>query len=224
MKSQSIITDSPITSEKSTLATNLQDVATPARDYRKEMMFAKPKLIIVDSPIGSGKSTLTSKLREVMLNTTLIRESSIENDTAEASYVYHRNIYSLINANIGLGCSFVLDRCHLSQYVYSQMGLKDHDYTEEFKELNGALHELGKEYDLHYICLIVDPKVGAKRIAQRKKAEYVTHDEDMISNQASAYLEAVQHLFLIPTVKVHVINTTNTSAEQVFEQVMKYIG
>ena len=148
----------------------------------------KNKLIIIESAPAGGKSTISRLFRENIPNTTLMSLSSIEEDRKETVFLYHSAMLNAILDCNGYGSNFVLDRSFITNQVYSLLGLKDYDYTEEYEWLCDKLKYLSHFYDIHLFILATNKENYEKRINKRDKFQYVKHSaENSMKQQRMDY-------------------------------------
>lgn len=173
----------------------------------------KPKLILIEAPQGGGKSSSCRLLREKMPNTTLLSLSSIEDDTAFNTYLYHSGILSMLQDLSNLGSSFVLDRSFLSNYVYYKLGFKKYDWEQEYDWLCRKLKLLEEYFDVSIFILATSKEEYERRLNKRDKYEYIKMSSENSMKQQREYLDLFFDL-KDKGFNIHVINNTNTSKEQ----------
>ena len=173
----------------------------------------KPKLIVFEGAPGVGKSTITRMFREKMKNTSLISESSIPNASPLMSFTYHASLYNMIYDMRKTNASFILDRCHLSQKVYCELGHVDFSFNEETKMLNEKVNLLCKHYDVYFILLCANANEYEERL-KRDKAQYIKHSVDESRKQQLTYMQTFAELETDATVIV--FNNTGLKPEQTF--------
>ena len=185
---------------------------------------SKQKLILIDGSPASGKSRITKLIRENRPHTTLLSLSSISEDRKETSYLYHSSVMNMILDCNGFGCDFVADRTFLTNQVYSLLGLKDYDYTEEYEWLCDKLKYLTHFYDIHLFILATNEENYAKRLSKRDKFQYIKHSAENSMKQQRKYMELADDIRDKNLgISVHTINNTGTTPEQTLELIMSMI-
>ena len=112
------------------------------------------KLIIVEGPQGVGKTTITNHIRDKIPYTNLIRLAGLPDNSKEGlrkTVKYYKNLFNYLKKMSNLGINFVFDRFFFTDQVYSEMGLKQYDFTNYFIYFLDKLTLLN--YDIHYINL-----------------------------------------------------------------------
>ena len=153
----------------------------------------KRKLIIVEGGIASGKSSLSYLLRENMKHTTMLSLSSIYNDSSVSSFLYHT---SILNMAIDIKDSnFVFCRSFLSNEIYTRLGHKDYDNSENYHFLLDKLMFLARYYyDVKIIIVGTTSKELEKRLSKREKFEFVEHSVNEAMRQQREYLKMADEL------------------------------
>lgn len=160
----------------------------------------KPKLIIVEGAQGVGKGTVTNMLREKVPYSTLMRLSGIKDKTKETGL---KKVFDLragelkfILNRVESDTNFILDRCHLSEKVYCNLGYKEYDFKQETEDLNDFLNMVTLFYDVYIIGLILNnTRIYAKRL-KRDKAEF-EHSKFNIDNsirQQNEYIKEINNI------------------------------
>lgn len=160
----------------------------------------KPKLIIIEGSQGVGKGAITTLLREKIPYSTLMRLSGIKDNTKETGldkvYKLRSNELAFILNCANLNTTFILDRCHLSEKVYCNLGYKKYDFKTETKALNGYLNILADFYDVYIIGLILeDTDIYVKRL-ERDKAifEHSKFNIDNSIRQQDEYIREITNI------------------------------
>lgn len=158
----------------------------------------KPKLIIIESIQGGGKTTITDYIRNNMQHVTLMRLNGIADTSEEGArkmLINHKCILESIAMTRGCDMSYVLDRSHISQKVYSNLGYANYDFKRETDVLNQHLDILGNYYDVYFILLTVDEKDLEKRLKRNKcEVEYSKFSIENSMNQLREYKKELKHL------------------------------
>ena len=160
----------------------------------------KPKLIIVEGAQGVGKGTITNLLREKIPYSTLMRLSGIKDKSKETGLP---KVYKLRSEELKfiLNCSeldttFVLDRCHLSEKVYCNLGYKEYNFEKETEDLNDFLNMMTLFYDIYVIGLILDDTDAYAERLKRDKAVF-EHSKFNIDNsikQQNEYIKEINNI------------------------------
>ena len=160
----------------------------------------KPKLIIIEGSQGVGKGVITTLLREKIPYSTLMRLSGIKDNTKETGlnkvYKLRSNELSFILNCAKLNTTFILDRCHLSEKVYCNLGYKQYDFNVETKTLNGYLDILTDFYDVYIIGLILeDTNIYAERLKRDKAIfEHSKFNIDNSIRQQNEYIKEITNI------------------------------
>ena len=180
---------------------------------------AKPKLIIVEGAIGSGKSTLSRSLRENIPNSTLLDLGSIGNDSQAHSFIYHSNILSMLFDVKLVQSNFILSRSFISNEVYSRLGKKDYDNSDNFKYHVNRLNMLKMIYDIKIIILASNPDEFERRLSVREKFQYVKHSVEESIKQQREYLCIADEL-RESDLEVRVVNNGGLSQEDLYKLIV----
>ena len=183
----------------------------------------KPKLIIIEGAIASYKSTVTRALREELPSTVLISLSGLpkEKDNANSCYRAHSSVLNMIDDTWFSGMNYVLDRSHISNQVYSRLGLKGYDFEVEGKTLTCIWRRIAKRYDIYYISLSCSNNEEAvARLGQRHKHEYVSHNLEMVKSQRAVYHEIFDEIKKNNFLNATEIDTSSKTSQEVLEEIL----
>jgi thymidylate kinase len=189
----------------------------------------KPKLIIVEAPQGGGKTTLTNILRDKIPYTNLLRLSGIQ-DKSEVGkgkvYTLRYLEYEYILNSAELEINFILDRCHITEKVYCNLGFKDYSFYEENAILNREIKKISELYDVYFILLITNRATYEERLL-RDKPQYsnVTFNAENSMLQQKEFMKEFTKLSHDCS-KVHsrMIITTDRAPENIAKEALDFIN
>lgn len=176
------------------------------------------KLIILEGAQGVGKTTLANGLREMLPYTNLFRLSGIEDATPKGAVkVMKARTNELMNIKFSKDCelNFIMDRCFVSEQVYSRLGYKEYSFEAEATVLGDYLESLAKHYDVHYITLTASLGFFSSRL-MRDKAQYgeVAFNVKNSNDQQEMYLKIAKEMEeRLPKIKFSNINTNAHSVD-----------
>lgn len=145
----------------------------------------KKHLIIVEGAQGAGKTTITNALREQIPYTNLMRLSGIKDGNPLSVGALRLHELKLIR-NSASYINFILDRCHITEQVYANLGFKE-NFDKEYEVLNNELVKLSKFYHITFIILIGNEESFKQRLSNREKAQHANVQfgvENSIKQQA----------------------------------------
>ena len=160
----------------------------------------KPKLIIIEGSQGVGKGTITNLLREKIPYSTLMRLSGIKDKSRETGldkvYKLRREELKFILNCSRLDTTFILDRCHLSEKVYCNLGYKEYDFKKETQDLNDFLNMMTLLYDVYIIGLILEDTDAYETRLKRDKAifEHSKFNIDNSIRQQDEYIKEINNI------------------------------
>lgn len=190
---------------------------------------SKPKIIIIEGAQGVGKGTITTMLRERIPHSTLIRLSGIKDNSIEGlEKVFTLRFEELCFLNRAAECetTFILDRSHLSEKVYCNLGYKNYDFIPETVTLNNRLGFLAEKYDVYVIGLILNDISLYEDRLKRDKAEinYSKFDINNSVKQQEEYIKEIKYLHhRNPNINCLLLNNSEC-LEEVFNQIISYCG
>lgn len=187
---------------------------------------SKPKLIIVEGAQGSGKSTICRELREQMTSTTLISLSGTSDKSkggAWKCYEYHSAILNTLFDISHCGLNTILERSHLSERVYCELGYKPYTFIEQAKNLNAKLRFLATKYDVHIFVLTCAKSEYEKRL-QRDKGSYIGFSVESSLKQQDAYLLELKNIEeSYPSISCYVVDNTTLTAKETADYLISTI-
>lgn len=192
------------------------------------MKIIKPNLIIVEGAQGVGKGTITNMLREKIPYSTLMRLSGIEDKTKQTGlekvYRMRSNELKFIHDCVDCETTFILDRSHITEKVYCNLGYKEYDFIYEANILNEDLNLLTDKYNVHIIVLVLSDTDKFQDRLKRDKAE-VEYSRFNISNsiaQQQQYLIEILNIAeQYPDINCIVIDTSNESIDEIYDTIVK---
>lgn len=192
-------------------------------------MSKKPTVIIVEGMQGVGKGTVTNLLRENIPYSTLMRLSGIADKSKETGVekVFQLRMSELdfIKANANSETTFILDRCHLSEKVYCNLGYKEYDFQQQTNILNEKLNELTELFNVYIIVLALEDNAEEilKERLQRDKADF-PHSKFNVENSLRQQTEYINEAFKIwqdySNIKTGIVYN-HKDAKQVCEEIMR---
>lgn len=182
----------------------------------------KSKIIIVEGATGVWKSTVTNKLRELIPSSLLFRLSGLpkETDSAINCFLYHSAILNAIDDCSRSGLNVIIDRSFVSNYIYSQLGLKDYDFTQEMKQSLLTLRHLSRNYDIYYFTLTAEEDDYIDRL-KRDKAEYINFSVESSMQQQEKYLTFHKQYKCVNYIRFNLISTHDTTSDEVTNRIME---
>lgn len=169
------------------------------------------KVVIIEGAQGVGKGTISSILREQMPYTNLLRLSGTNDKTKMGkNKVLHLRKSELDMIMYSKDCSinYIMDRSHISESVYCQLGYKDYEFEEETKYLNTLLNTIGLHYDVHFILLKATKEEFERRL-KRDKPEFlnVNFNSRNSMRQQEEYHVELYRLRRYPSINCHEVFT-----------------
>lgn len=151
--------------------------------------------IIIEGSEGVGKSTLIEKFRYDKDITCDILRMHVNGDKTLAGYEQKAKLHNILS-----------DRSFISEWVYSRVFNRKSCLTERWFDWF-----INYEYNRHTIIILVcDPYVAKERIYKRGI------DEEKLETLQKLNDEYIKVVNMFPN-RIHLIDTTNLSAEQVYE-------
>lgn len=190
---------------------------------------SKGKLIIVEGAQGSYKTTVTRKLKSKMLYTVLLALTGVEDTSrsgSESAYFEHLSVLNMVDNCKGAGFNFVLDRSHLTEQVYNDVGYNDHNFRSHFDGLNSYLNHLADDYDVHVYVLTASEASFLTRL-QRDKPNFanVTYSASNSLLQQDAYVKLLDEMkSTYSSIHCKTIPTDGISSDAVVEYILKDIS
>ena len=192
-------------------------------------MNKKPTVIIVEGMQGVGKGAITTLLRENIPYSTLMRLSGIADKSKETGLekVFQLRMSELdfIKANANSETTFILDRCHLSEKVYCNLGYKEYDFQQQTNILNEKLNELTEFFNVYIVVLALEDNAEEilKERLKRDKADF-PHSKFNVENSLRQQTEYINEVFKIwqdySNIKTGIIYN-NKEPKEVCEQIMR---
>lgn len=185
-------------------------------------------IIILEGARGTGKSTLAKSIREKISEITLINATGFhlngEEGLKKISKYYEtwmNHLWSMKDQD----CTLVFDRFFFSEMVFSKL-YKDYDFTEKSESLLFDLCTLPAEIDL--IFFKIGDEEQLKERLLRDKVPFGKAEESISETikQQSTYdniMSNIDYEYSHTTFRLHTVDTTNKTTEQVQEEVFKII-
>lgn len=188
----------------------------------------KPNIIIVEAPQGGGKTTVTNILRDKLPYTNLLRLSGIDDMSVKGK----KKVYKIRKAELNMikkasgNINFVLDRCHITEQIYCNLGFKEYTFEDKYESLNEQLSKLTKKYNVYLVLLEADRMAYVKRL-NRDKPKFL--DVDFTSSnsfrQQAEYIFELNHIQShYPKIHTMRVDTTDKSPKEVAEHILKHVG
>lgn len=168
----------------------------------------RSKLIIVEGPQGTGKSGLTTYLREKIPSCDLYRLSGIKDKTEIGFEKSKKRYFSLMNylkEQETVGLNELFDRTFPTEYVFSNLGYKEFDFSETFEELSQLLNNLN--FDIYYISLYIKDTEIYKERLKRDKHNYQEVSIENSLAQQNEYKKVADYFKTFDNIKVFEIAT-----------------
>lgn len=183
------------------------------------------EITILEGSRGTGKSTLAFKLRQLTPETTLINFTGFHDEGEEGltkSYVYYSAFMQLFNRLSKHESKFVFDRFFFSEAVYSQL-YKDYDFTELYNELLNDLEfiaNLGVKINIFFLTINDEEELKNRLI--RDKVPFGKAEEGVNATllQQSKYQELFNNLHSSENLKLHTIDTSGKTIEEIYSQIL----
>ncbi len=184
----------------------------------------KSKLIIVEGPQGVGKSGLTSYLREKLPSCDLYRLSGIKDKTETGKEKSIKRYYSLmtyLKEQETVGLTELFDRTFPTDYIYANLGYKEYDFTDIFKELTQKLNNL--DFDIYYFSLYLkNPETFKIRLQREQKHGYQEVSIDSSLKQQEEYKKVADYFKTFSNIKVYEISTDDF--DEAYKEINKILG
>lgn len=186
------------------------------------------RLVILEGSRGVGKSTIARSIREKISEITLVNPTGFHLDNLEGlnkvSRYYERwmnFLWSMSKHN----STFVFDRFFFSEMVFSKL-YKSYEFTEKYEDLLFDLCTLPCEVDL--IFFTIGDEAELKERLLRDKVPFGKAEESVAETlkQQSAYANIMSEIdtdYAHTTFRLHYVDTTHKTPEQVQEEVFKII-
>ena len=186
------------------------------------------KVIIVEGAQGVGKGTITNILREQMPYTNLLRLSGTSDKSEKGlSKVFQvrKNELDMILSSAGCPINFVLDRSHLSEAVYCNLGYKNYDFEKETDFLNFKLGLISELYDVHLVVLTATETEFYTRL-KRDKPKFLDLEFNIQSSirQQEAYADELMKIKRqYPSIKCHLVDTSGRDPYDIAYDLMSVV-
>lgn len=183
------------------------------------------KVIILEGPRGTGKSTLARNIREKISEITLVNATGFHLNDSEglAKIVGYYTAWLNMLSNLHTHDStFVFDRFFFSERVFSEL-YKDYDFNMYYRIF---LSDLSFVADVDLIYLTVSDSQVLKARLERDKVPFGNVSESVFETmrQQSVYNDIMSEISSkYPIIKLHEVDTTYKTPEQVQEEVFKII-
>lgn len=184
----------------------------------------KTKLIIVEGPQGTGKTGLTTYLREKIPSCDLYRLSGIKDKTITGFEKSKQRYYSLmeyLKQQEKVGLTELFDRTFPTDHVYANLGYKEYDFTEVFKDLTEKLNNL--QFDIYYFSLYLeDVELFKTRLQRDDKHKYQEFSIDNSIAQQKEYKKVADYFKTFNNIKVYEIATDDF--KKAYDKIDKILG
>ena len=184
----------------------------------------RSKLIIIEGPQGVGKSGLTSYLREKVPSCDLYRLSGVKDKTItgrEKSIQRYYSLMAYLKEQESVGLNELFDRTFPTDYVYANLGYKEYDFEDIFKELTEKLNNLN--FDIYYFSLYLeDPELFKIRLQRDDKHSYQEVSIDNSLKQQEEYKKVADYFKTFNNIKVYEIATDDF--DKAYRQIDKILG
>jgi thymidylate kinase len=134
-------------------------------------MKARSKIIIYEGAQGAGKTSASRLTRELRPYTTLISQSGIKDKSLSGErkiMATHGGILNMIDVTKDSDISYVMDRCFLTEQVYSSLGYTEYDFEQCFNILCSRLNHISEDFDVYLYVLTADEDTFEQRLHRDK--------------------------------------------------------
>lgn len=187
------------------------------------------EITILEGARGTGKSTLAFKLRQRTPETTLINFTGFHTDGEEGlSRVsdYYKTWITFLLAMGQHESNYVFDRFYFSEQVFSKL-YKEYDFTDNYELLNDFIEDLsffGVKINIFFLTINDEEELKQRLI--RDKVPFGKAEESVTETlaQQAQYAEnfrAFQFMYANDNLKVHTVDTSGKTNEQVYEEIQK---
>lgn len=187
------------------------------------------EITILEGSRGVGKSTLAFKLRQRTPETTLINFTGFHTDGEEGlSRVsdYYKTWITFLLAMGQHESNYVFDRFYFSEQVFSKL-YKEYDFTDNYELLNDFIEDLsffGVKINIFFLTINDEEELKQRLI--RDKVPFGKAEESVTETlaQQAQYAEnfrAFQFMYANDNLKVHTVDTSGKTNEQVYEEIQK---
>jgi deoxyguanosine kinase len=187
------------------------------------------RLVILEGARGTGKSTVARAIREKVSEVTLTNPTGFHLDGPagkEKISEYYWNWFVFLKTMKFHDSTFVFDRFFFSETVFSTL-YKDYDFSTNHKSLSDELTRIAEEVDI--IFFIANDEEELRQRLLRDKVPFGKAEESVAETRRQQ--ELYNKLFLefaenhmSNKVRIHIVDTTRKTQEQVEEEVLKIVG
>jgi thymidylate kinase len=186
------------------------------------------RIIILEGSRGVGKSTVARAIREKISEITLVNPTGFHlNDLEGLDKVskYYERWMNLLWSMKNHDSTLVFDRFFFSEMVFSKL-YKNYDFTEKYESLLFDLCTLPCEIDLIFFKIGNEEELKERLL--RDKVPFGKAEESVTETikQQGAYddiMSDIDHEYSHITFRLHYVDTTHKTPEQVQEEVFKII-
>jgi thymidylate kinase len=186
------------------------------------------KIVILEGARGTGKSTIARAIREKISEITLVNPTGFHDNGEEGLAKISKYYDTWIDLLWSLkkhDSTFVFDRFFFSEMVFSKL-YKNYDFSEKYEHFLFDLCTLPCEIDL--IFFHIEDENELKERLLRDKVPFGKAEESVTETlkQQDTYdgiMTYIDHEYAHTTFKIHYVDTTHRTPEEVQEEVFKII-
>lgn len=158
-------------------------------------MNEKNNIIIIEGPQGVGKSTMANFLRDNLESSNLYRLTGIKDKTItglEKNKIMYNDLIDYMKKLEPMGVNLIFDKTFFSEAVYSKLGYKPYDFSEDYKNLVRKLANLN--YNIYYVVLYLENTKTYEQRIIRNHHNYQTFSLENSINQQNTYIELANNI------------------------------
>lgn len=183
------------------------------------------RIVVIEGARGTGKSTVARNARQKIPEITLVNPVGFHADGKEGLrkiVQYYASWINFISEMWNHDSTFVFDRFFFTERVFSEL-YKEYDFTDYYEEF---LEELSEIADVDVVFFTIEDEKELKRRLTRDKVPFGKVEESVAEtmNQQELYRNIMFDMESnYANIKLHEIDTTSLTPEEVEELVFKII-